>query len=140
MSAADDCSGCIWRVLSPLLLTVIFKCSWKELSAPLTPLPHLESKADLHRNANAAFQNDANFQCRRVTEVRQTAFGCATNIRQIAECYPPTVGTAKGICIQCVYVGSIHCLRECQTVYECTIHSASALVHMRRLCSIRMQM
>ncbi len=37
---------------------------------------------------------------------RQTTFGCATNVRWTAECYPSTVGTSKGIHIQYVYVRS----------------------------------
>ncbi len=48
-------------------------------------------KLRLHQNV--ACENDANVRCRRVTEARQTAFGCVTNVRQTAECYPSTVGT-----------------------------------------------
>ncbi len=33
-----------------------------------------------------------------VTEVRQIAFGSATNIQQTAKCYPSTVGTSKKKC------------------------------------------
>ncbi len=84
--------------------------------------------SEREQNTNAAFKNDANVWCRHVTEVRQTAFGCATNVQQTAEwCYSSTVGTSKGIRIQYVYVGSIRYLGQCQTVYECIIHSASAL-------------
>ncbi len=46
----------------------------------------------------------------------------------------------KGNCVQYVYVGSIRCLGKFRTVYKCTIHSASALVHMHDPCSVRMQM
>ncbi len=99
-------------------------------------------KPGLHRDANATFENDVNVRFRCVTKVRQTAFECAINIGQTAECYPSTVGTSKGICIQYVYVGSIRCLGECWTVYKCIIHSASALVYMyhSHSCFIRMQM
>ncbi len=72
------------------------------------------------QNANAAFENDANVWCWCVTEARQTAFGCATNVRQTAECYSSTVGTSKGIRIQYLYVGLICCLVECQTIYRFT--------------------
>ncbi len=34
------------------------------------------------QNANAAFENDVNVRCRCVTEARQTAFGCVTNIQR----------------------------------------------------------
>ncbi len=77
-------------------------------------------KLRLHRNANAACENDANVQCRRVTEARQTAFGCVTNVRRTAECYPSTVGTSNGIRVQYVHVGSIRCLGECRTIYKFT--------------------
>ncbi len=79
--------------------------------------------SECEQNTNAAFENDANDRCRCV-ETKQTAFGCATNVRRTAECYSSTVSTSKGIRIQCVYVGSIRCLGECRTVYECTIHCA----------------
>ncbi len=88
-------------------------------------------KPDLHRNVNATFKNYANVRCRRVIKARQTAFSCATNIRQTAKCYLSTVGTSKGIHIQYIYVGSSRCLGKCWTVYECTVHSASALVRIR---------
>ncbi len=65
---------------------------------------------------------------------RQTVFGCATNVRRTAVYYPSTVGTSKGICIQYVYVWLIRCLGKCQTVYECTIQSASPLVCMHHSC------
>ncbi len=83
-------------------------------------------KPSLHLNVNRIVQY------RRITEGRQTAFGCATNVRQTAKCYPSTVSTSKGIHIQYVYVGSIRCHGKCRTVYEPTIHSASALNRMRR--------
>ncbi len=47
------------------------------------------------QNANAAFENDVNVRCRHVTEVRQTAFGCATNVWRTVECYQSTVGKSK---------------------------------------------
>ncbi len=59
-------------------------------------------KLGLHQNA--ACENDVNVWCRRVTEARQTAFGCATNVWQIAELYPSTVGTSKRIRIQYTYM------------------------------------
>ncbi len=75
-----------------------------------------------------ARENEAIFQCRHVTEARQTACDCVTNV--LTECYLSTVDTSKRICIQYVHVGSIRCLSECRTVYECTICSASPLIHM----------
>ncbi len=62
-----------------------------------------------------------------MTEVRQTAFSYAMNVRQTAERYPSTVGTLKGIHIQYVYVGSIWCIGECRTVYQmyCMFYLAS---------------
>ncbi len=78
-----------------------------------------------------ACENEAIVYCRPVSEARQTAFGCATNIWQTAKHYPLTISTSKGIRIQYVYVGSIRCLGECQIVYKCTIHSASSRFHMR---------
>ncbi len=42
------------------------------------------------------------------------------NIWRTAECYPSTVDTSKGIRVQYVYVGSICCLDECQTIYKFT--------------------
>ncbi len=45
-------------------------------------------KLGLHQNANAACENEAIVQCRRVTDARQIAFGYATSIRQTAERYP----------------------------------------------------
>ncbi len=86
-------------------------------------------KPGLHLNMNAACENEAIVQCRCVTEARQTAFGCATNVPQTAKCYPLTVGTSKGICIQYIYVGSICCLGKCRIVYTCTIHSALTRQH-----------
>ncbi len=68
------------------------------------------SECEQNSNAKAAFENLVNVRCRRVTEARQTAFGCATNIWQTDKCYPSTVGTSKGIHMQYVYVGSICCL------------------------------
>ncbi len=65
------------------------------------------------QNTNAACENEAIVECRCVTESKQTAFDCATNIRQTAEQYPSTVCTSKGICIQYIYVGFIRCLGEC---------------------------
>ncbi len=76
--------------------------------------------SEREQNANAAFENDANVRCRRISEARQTAFGCVTNVRRTAECYPSTVGTSKGIRIQYVYVGSIRCLGERRTIYKST--------------------
>ncbi len=76
--------------------------------------------SEYKQNTNAAFENNANVRYRRVTEVRQTEFG-----------YPSTVGTSKGIRIQYVYVESIRCIGKFRTVYECTIHSASALTRIR---------
>ncbi len=40
-----------------------------------------------HHYTNEACENEVNVWCRRVTEVSQTAFRCATNIRRIAEWY-----------------------------------------------------
>ncbi len=77
-------------------------------------------KPGLHQNTIVAFENDANIRCKRVTEARQTAFGCATNVRRTAECYPLTVSTSKGIRVQYVYVGSIRCFGECRTIYKFT--------------------
>ncbi len=74
------------------------------------------SEGEQNANANAAFENNANVRCRRIPEARQTAFGCVTNVRQTAECYPSTVGTSKGIRVQYVYVGSICCLDERRTI------------------------
>ncbi len=85
-------------------------------------------KPGLHRNANRT----RIVKSRHVTETRQTAFGSVTNVRRTAECDLSTVGTSKGIRIQYVYVGSICCLGECRTVYQCAIHSALALARMSR--------
>ncbi len=90
-------------------------------------------KVGLHLNVNVACKNEAIVWYRRVTEVRQTAFGCVTNVWQTVEHYPSTVGTSKGICIQYIYVKSILCLGECRTVCRCTIHSAS---HRFRMCRL----
>ncbi len=78
------------------------------------------SECEQNANANAACENDANVRCRRIPEARQTAFGCAMNVRQTAECYPSTVGTSKKIRVQYVYVGLIRCLGECPTIYKFT--------------------
>ncbi len=53
--------------------------------------------SEREQNANAACENDANVRCRRIPEAKQTAFGCAMNVRRTAECYPPNVGTSKAI-------------------------------------------
>ncbi len=37
--------------------------------------------SECEQNPNAAFENYANVRYRRVIEARQTAFGCATNVR-----------------------------------------------------------
>ncbi len=58
--------------------------------------------SEREQNANAACENDANVRCRHIPEVRQTAFGCAMNVRQTAECYLPNVGTSKEIRIRYV--------------------------------------
>ncbi len=76
--------------------------------------------SEREQNANAACENDVNVRCRRIPEVRQIAFGCVTNVRQTAECCPSTVGTSKGICLQYIYVESIRCFGECQTIYAFT--------------------
>ncbi len=47
----------------------------------------------LNVNANMACENEAIIQCRHVTEVRQTVFGCATNVRRTAKRYLSGVGT-----------------------------------------------
>ncbi len=52
------------------------------------PQKKWELKPRLHRNTDAACENDANVRCRRIPEARQTAFGCATNIWGTAEWYP----------------------------------------------------
>ncbi len=60
------------------------------------------SEREQNANANAACENDANVRCRRIPEARQTAFGCAINVRRTAECYPLNVGTSKEIRIRYV--------------------------------------
>ncbi len=79
-----------------------------------------------------ACENEAIVQCRSVTVAKQTVFGFATNVRQMAECYPSTFVTSNWIHMQYIYVWSIRCLSEFRTVYECTIHSASPLIRMCR--------
>ncbi len=64
------------------------------------------------QDANTTFENDANVRCKRVTEVRQTAFGCAMNVWRTAKCHMSTVGTSKGIRMQYVYVWSIRGLNK----------------------------
>ncbi len=61
-------------------------------------------KPHLHRNANRTQTQHAKtmrtFDVDVFPEARQTAFGCAMNVQQTAECYPPNVGTSKEIRIQ----------------------------------------
>ncbi len=87
---------------------------------------------------NAACENEAIVQGKRVTEARQTAFGCATNVRQTVECYPSTISTSKEIRIQYIYVGLIRCLGECRTVYEYTV--PYILPRLSSACVVRVQM
>ncbi len=47
--------------------------------------PQAEFTPENEWNANAACENEAIVQRRRVTEARQTAFGCAKNVPQTAE-------------------------------------------------------
>ncbi len=115
-----------WNYISSTLLWIVTFYETRENLNFHWPEPGFTPECKW--NANAACENEVIVQCRRVTKARQKAFGYTTNIRQTAECYPSTAGTSKRIGIQYNYIGSIRCLRECRTVFECTIHSTSPLV------------
>ncbi len=89
--------------------------------------------SECEQNANAACENEAIVYCRRVAEMRQTAFGCGVNVWRTVKHYPLNVATSKGIRIHYVYVGFVRCLGECRTMYKCTI--PFALPRFRMCCS-----
>ncbi len=52
---------------------------------PLHPMGNAGFISECEQNENAACENDGNIRCRLVTQVRQTAFGYAANIRAIRQ-------------------------------------------------------